>query len=135
MFANFDHGQTEQFYEEYYQRQVGDGLSVYSGRTVMDGDGIGSFLGGMLKKMTPALKSVAKTVGRNALGIVRDVVDGKDLKQSAMRGLRSAGGEVLGDVFDAVSVDNSNAPTRPSRKRASRRGGGSRKKKRGTVFD
>ena len=135
MFANFDHGQTEQFYEEYYQRQVGDGLSVYSGRTVMDGDGIGSFLGGMLKKMTPALKSVAKTVGRNALGIVRDVVDGKDLKQSAMRGLRSAGGEVLGDVFDAVSVDNSHAPTRPSRKRASRRGGGSRKKKRGTVFD
>ena len=135
MFANFDHGQTEQFYEEYYQRQVGDGLSVYSGRTVMDGDGIGSFLGGMLKKMTPALKSVAKTVGRNALGIVRDVVDGKDLKQSAMRGLRSAGGEVLGDVFDAVSVDNSNEPTRPSRKRASRRGGGSRKKKRGTVFD
>ena len=135
MFANFDHGQTEQFYEEYYQRQVGDGLSVYSGRTVMDGDGIGSFLGGMLKKMTPALKSVAKTVGRNALGIDRDVVDGKDLKQSAMRGLRSAGGEVLGDVFNAVSVDNYHAPTRPSRKRASRRGGGSRKKKRGTVFD
>ena len=60
MFANFDHGQTEQFYEEYYQQQVGDGLSVYSGRTVMDGDGIGFFLGGMLKKMTPALKSVVK---------------------------------------------------------------------------
>ena len=76
-------------------------------RSIADGDGLGSFLGGVLKKRTPALKKVAKTVGCNAMGVVRDFIDGKNAKQSVMRGVRSAGGKVLGDAFEAVVVDGS----------------------------
>jgi hypothetical protein len=83
---------SAEFYEEYYTRQVGDGLAVFSGRPIMDGDGLGSILGGVLKAVTPTLKNLAssavKSIGRQALNVVGDVASGKDLKTSALSGLK-----------------------------------------------
>lgn len=103
MIVPFNPIETSDFYEDYYTRQVGDGLAVYSGRSVMDGDGLGSFLGGMMKRVAPALKGLAKSVGKRAIGVARDALDGKDFKSSAIQGLRNVGGDVLDDVFTAVS--------------------------------
>jgi hypothetical protein len=107
MIVPFNPHDSTEFYEEYYSRQAGNGLSVYAGRRIMDGDGLGSFLGGVMKKMAPTLKglakSAAKTVGKQALNVMHDVVDGKDFRSSAARGLKNAGGEMMEDVFKAVS--------------------------------
>ena len=134
MLAEFDHRQTEDFYDEYYARQVGDGLSVYAGKTVMDGDGLGSFLGGVLSKMAPVLKTVAKSaaqsVGKNALSVMQDVAGGASFKDAALGGLKRAGGDVLGDVFEAVGSQR-----RSGRKRAAKPRGGKRSKRKRTVLN
>jgi hypothetical protein len=113
----FDPQDTMAHYDEYYRQQIGGGGAVYAGRTIMDmrGAGIGAFLGTMFKKAAPALlnaaKSVGRTVGKQAVNVARDVINGGDFAESATRGLRAAGGEVLGDVFDAVTVE------RPAKRR------------------
>jgi hypothetical protein len=126
----YDFQDSNQFYEEYYSRQVGDGLAVYSGRRVMDGDGLGSFLGGMLKKMTPTFKglakSAAKSVGKHALNVVGDVIQGRDFKTSAMRGLKNVGGEMVSNVFEEVSGQK--------RKARKPKKGGKRKRARGLIL-
>lgn len=115
----FDPQDTMAHYDEYYRQQIGGGAAVYAGRTIMDmrGAGIGAFLGKMFKKAAPVLlnaaKSVGRTVGKQAVNVARDVINGDDFAESATRGLRAAGGEVLGDVFDAVTADRA-----PKRRRA-----------------
>lgn len=145
MLTEFDHRETEDFFDGYYEAQVGEGLAVFNGKPIMDGDGFGSFLGSLLKKAAPMLKTVAKsaakTVGRNALGVVSDIAAGKNFKEAAMGGLRNVGGEVLGDVFEAVSAggrQRGNTTTTRSRKTTKRKrksGGVKRVKKQRTVFD
>jgi hypothetical protein len=102
----------------------------------MDGDGLGSILGGVLKAVTPTLKNLAssavKSIGRQALNVVGDVASGKDLKTSALSGLKNVGNEVMGDVFQAIS-----GPPNVARKRRnnSRRGGMNKKRKGASIFN
>jgi hypothetical protein len=127
---------SAEFYKEYYTRQVGDGLAVFSGRPIMDGDGLGSILGGVLKAVTPTLKNIAssavKSIGKQALNVVGDVASGKDLKTSALSGLKNVGNEVMGDVFQALS-GSPNAGRK--RRNNSRRGGMNKKRKGASIFN
>lgn len=69
-------------YLVYYKNQLGSGVSVvYKGAPYQRGHGIGSFLGGLFRTITPLLKSGAKAVGKEAL---------------------KAGMNVLGDVISTV---------------------------------
>ena len=128
----YDFQDSNQFYEEYYSRQVGDGLAVYSGRRVMDGDGLGSFLGGMLRKMAPTLKgiakSAAKSVGKHALNVVGDVMEGNDFRTSAMKGLKNVGGEVVANVFEEVGG-------RKRKPRKTKRAGNRKRRREGLNLD
>jgi phage-related protein len=136
MIVSFNPHDSSDFYEEYYARQVGDGLAVFSGRPIMDGDGLGSFLGGVLKAVSPTLKNIAssavKSIGKQALNVVGDVASGKNFKTSALNGLKNVGNDVMSDVFQAV-----NKSSNKNRKRgnSSRRQGGSKKKKQRSIFD
>lgn len=107
MIVPFNPADTAKFYEQYYTKQVGDGLSVYSGRTIMDGDGLGSIFSGIARAVGPALKgfakSAAKSVGRQALNVVGDVASGRNFRDSAMAGLHGLGEDVLGDVVETVT--------------------------------
>lgn len=106
MIVSFNPMDTAKFYDQYYAKQVGDGLSVYSGRTVMDGDGLGSIFSGIARAVAPALKgfakSAVKSVGRQALNVVEDVASGRNFKDSAMDGLHALGGDVMDDMVGAV---------------------------------
>lgn len=61
----------------------------------MDSDGLGLFLGSMLKTMASTLKtvagSVAKMVGKNALNIARDLASGRSFKDTVRGGLKKTG--------------------------------------------
>jgi hypothetical protein len=136
MIVSFNPHDSSDFYEEYYARQVGDGLAVFSGRPIMDGDRLGSFLGGVLKAVSPTLKNIAsiavKSIGRQALNVVGDVASGKNFKTSTINGLKNVGSEVMSDVFQAVNKTNNTSRKRSS---TSRRRGGSNKKKQRSIFD
>lgn len=55
-------------YLAYYKLQLGSGVGVvYKGAPYQRGHGIGSFLGGLFRTITPLLKSGAKVVGSEAL--------------------------------------------------------------------
>lgn len=70
-------------YLTYYKNQLGGGVSaVYRGSPYQKGHGIGSFLGGLFRTITPILKSGAKAVGKEALrtgiNVLSDVVSTND---------------------------------------------------------
>jgi hypothetical protein len=136
----FDPQETLAHYDEYYRRQVGAGGAVYAGRAIMDmrGAGIGSFLGKMFKKAAPVLlnvaKSVGKSVGRQALNVARDALDGGDVSASAVRGLRAVGANALDDVYEAVASDRTpKARRRPAKRRRTTGGVGGGKRPRRTA--
>lgn len=55
-------------YLAYYKLQLGNGVGmVYKGAAYQRGHGIGSFLGGLFRTITPLLKSGAKAIGSEAL--------------------------------------------------------------------
>lgn len=55
-------------YLAYYKLQLGRGIGVvYKGAAHQRGHGIGSFLGGLFRTITPLLKSGAKAMGSEAL--------------------------------------------------------------------
>lgn len=59
---------TQDPYLWYYRNQLGSGVSVvYRGAPYQRGHGIGSFLGGLFRSISPLLKSGAKAVGQEAL--------------------------------------------------------------------
>jgi hypothetical protein len=136
MIVSFNPIDSADFYEEYYARQVGDGLAVFSGRPIMDGDGLGSILGGVLKAVSPALKNIAssavKSIGKQALNVVGDVASGKDFKASALSGLKNVGSDVMNDVFQAVSKTSNGGR---KRRNNSRRRGSTKKRKDRSIFD
>lgn len=116
----FDPNETEPFYTQYYEYQDGDGLAVFRGKrhTDIQGDGIGSVLGGIFRAVAPTLKKVGKSaamnLGKQALHVARDVLDGKNFKESAMSGLRSAGGDVLDDAIGGFGGNKSRKRKAPS---------------------
>lgn len=55
-------------YLSYYKHQLGSGVSiVYKGAAYQRGHGIGSFLGGLFRTISPLLKSGTKAIGQEAL--------------------------------------------------------------------
>jgi hypothetical protein len=67
-------------YLAYYKHQLGSGVSVvYKGSPYQRGHGIGSFLGGLFRTITPLLRSGVKTVGKEALmsgvNVLKDVIN------------------------------------------------------------
>ena len=65
----------------YRQQQLGHGVSsVYQGAAYQRGHGVGSFLGGLFRTISPLLKSGASAVGREALrtgvGFLGDIAAG-----------------------------------------------------------
>lgn len=70
---------TQDPYLNYYKHQLGSGVSVvYKGVPYQRGHGIGSFLGGLFRTISPLLKSGAKTVGQEAfktgINLLTDVI-------------------------------------------------------------
>ena len=131
-YSPIDLNSTAGFYEEYYNQQHGNGLAVFRGKRHMDGAGIGNILGSLFKSVGPTIarfgKSAARTVGRHAMNVARDVIAGEDLQTSALRNLKAGGADVLNDIMDSPK------PSR-KRKRAAGSGKNSKRQKRGTIFE
>ena len=94
-------------YKEFYNQKGGGPIPVFRGSSYQKGYGIGSIIGGLFKSVLPVLKSTAlpilksgaKRLGKTALktgfNILNEGLDGKNLKQSAIRNLTQAGSDLL----------------------------------------
>jgi hypothetical protein len=102
MANNYEH------YVAYYTAQAegrGVGESITTGR-VRRGDGLGSFLGGLFRKVMPYIKSGASTVGSELLnvgvGLLRDTFKGSDLKSSVKERVTAAGTNLGGKASNKL---------------------------------
>ena len=98
--------ESQEYYNDYYSRQVGEGLGYFSGSTVQKGSGIGSLLGSVFRKTLPLIKSGAAHIGKQLLStgvnIARDALEGKDVKQSAGHNFKTAGAGLLTALSDSL---------------------------------
>jgi len=62
-------------YLRYYTHQAGSGVgNVYRGASFQRGHGIGSFLGGLFRTVSPILKSIGHEALKSGVGLLSDVV-------------------------------------------------------------
>lgn len=125
---------SDRFYKNYYENQIGNGLSVFRGATVQKGHGIGGFFSSLLKGAMPLLKSGVKSIGKELLstgvGLARDALQGKDMKSAAKQRFMASGDNLLGKLSDTMSGNG----FQPMRKRRKTKSGGTRRgKKRRTT--
>ena len=82
---------SRDLYETYYLNQSGSGLPIFVGYRGQKGYGLGSMLGGLVRKAMPVLQRGLKSFGKQALKtgleIVNDVVEGQSPKEAAKRRL------------------------------------------------
>lgn len=129
----YDPESSSAFYKEYYQRQHGNGLSVYRGATVQRGRGIGNFFSKALRGAMPLLRSGAKSVGKQLLAsgaeTLKDIVSGRDPRRSAVENFSEGGKQLLDSLVGKLA-------RKPVRKRKKRKtnisGGGKKRKVKGT---
>ena len=93
-------------YHDYYIHQAGKGYPVFAGRRYQRGYGFGNVFGGLFKAVTPLLKKGSKTLEREVLktglNIAGDVVQGRNIKQTAKSRLKSTGERLLQKDMDMV---------------------------------
>ena len=110
-------------YKEFYNQKGGGPIPVFRGPSYQKGYGIGSIIGGLFKSVLPVLKSTAlpmlksgaKRLGKTALktgfNILSEGLDGKNVKQSAIRNLTQAGSDLINNTL-------TNSTNQRKRKRA-----------------
>ena len=90
-------------YEDYYVRQVGEGLPVFVGARVQRGHGLGSLFGGLIRSAMPLIKRGALALGKRALktglGVAGDVLSGQSIKSSAKRRLKETGKDMVSKML------------------------------------
>jgi len=83
-------GASRNLYCDYYSRQSGGEISVFSGTRIQRGHGLWSILGGFFRRLVLRfVKNNAKNVLTNAvktgMEVADDVLEGRSLKESAKR--------------------------------------------------
>ncbi len=93
------HCQDSKLYDEYYLRQVGSGLPVFSGTRVQRGHGLGNIFSGLVRAAMPLVKSGLNVLGKEGaktgLRIAGDVLRGQKPRQAARRHTAQAGKQLL----------------------------------------
>jgi len=78
---------SRDLYSEYYSRQNGGEIPVFAGRRFQRGHGLGSILGGFVRRLVlPFFKTNAKSMLENAartgIEVADDVIQGRKFKDS-----------------------------------------------------
>ena len=124
--------ESKETYHNYYVNQAGRGFGVFEGSTIQRGHGIGNLLRGLAKSTLPLLKQGEKRLGKQLLntgvGIVKDVMDGRNFSDSARENFKQGGLNLLSNLSSKLDgrppVKRLRAPPqRPKPKKRQRRRG------------
>lgn len=91
---------SESIYNQYYLKQVGSGISVYSGNRYQKGSG--SFFGKIIKYLKPALKYISRTGLTAASEMTKNLASGQSFKNAAKSQLISTGENMLKDSMEKM---------------------------------
>ena len=115
-------------YEDYYTKQNGGGLPVLYGARKQRGYGIGNVLEGLFRRALSFLKSGAKILGRKALNVATDMIDGISFKESAKDGIKTFASQ-------REDIQQSGSVARRTRRRQSEKSSKKSKKRKVDIFD
>jgi hypothetical protein len=134
MLVPYSSTEASAYYGKYYADQAGGDMSVYAGRPVMNGKGIGGLLSSAFRAAMPLLKRAGKSLGKRALktgaALAQDVVAGRNVKRAVKRRAIESGGDLLDDLAGIT-----NNPPRAKRARRAKPRTVERKRKRGNNSD
>ena len=119
-------------YEDYYTKQSGGELPVFYGARTQRGHGIGSVLGGLFRRALYFLKSGAEILGKQALNVATDIIDGKSFKESANDRLKEG---IQTSASQREAIQQSGRGVRRKRRRQSKKSSKKSKKTRIDIFD
>ena len=117
-------------YDDYYTKQSGGYLPVFYGARTQRGHGTGSVLRGLFK--SPFLKSTAEILGKQALNVITDIIDGKSFRESA-RDRFKEGINIFSSQREAIQ--QSGRGVRRKRHRQSKKSSKKSKKRKIDIFD
>src|SRR6266705_1826271 len=86
-------------YINYYCKQAGSGIAGYAGSRYQRG---GGFFGKIFKKLTPAIKYIARKGLKAVSSVGRDVLNGENLVESLKDNLTSTGKDIAFDALNKV---------------------------------
>lgn len=129
MLKPFDTNKAEQDFKEYYDQTGSGAPSVFIGSKYQRGYGLGNIFSSLLKTAIPLVKKGALSLGRTALQtgvqIAKDGLEGKDIKTSMRRNLKSAGRQVitkgLNSLVAHVDGGNQHNKTRKRKRKTTNR--------------
>jgi len=113
-------------YEDYYGQQAGYGLPVFVGSRNYRGGGLGNILSGLGRSLMPLVKKGGRALlkeGLNTgLGVIQDVVSGKNVKSALESRSKAAGKRLWQGVVNEIRPNKriKAAETRKSIQSASR---------------
>jgi hypothetical protein len=92
-------------YTSYYVNQVGTGIPAFQGIRYQRGHG---FFGRIFSSVVPFLKNLLPELGKkvlpSAVGLATDIIEGQNVKQSALNRLKQAGTDVAEETIDQIKT-------------------------------
>jgi len=117
---------SRDLYEEYYSRQNGGEIPVFVGRRFQRGHGLGSILGGFVRRLVlPFFKTNAKSMLKNAaktgVEVASDVIDGRSFTDSVKNRVPAGIKRGVEDiVFQSPPAKRQRTPQHPRGRRRRR---------------
>lgn len=107
MLVPFNSDDDVDFYRNYFDQQVGNGITVYKG-SPMIGYGVGSFFSGVARRLLPIVKTKAIKLAKHGLSagvnMGTDILNGSDVKSSARKRLRDEGLGILDELNNVLTT-------------------------------
>ena len=91
---------SDSIYNQYYLKQVGSGISVYSGSRYQKGNGL---LGKIMKYLKPALKYISRQGLTATSELTKNLASGKSLRDAAQSQLYSTGESIMKDGLEKIA--------------------------------
>ena len=124
-------------FEDYYCRQSGNGMPVFSGSRAQRGHGIGSVFSGLFRSVLPLIKKFAPIVGRKALEtgatILGDMSAGKSIKEAAKERVTGAFQDGIKGLFQQ-NDNQTGSGKRTKRKKNSKKKQSTSKRSKRDIF-
>ena len=110
MTTTYDFDVSSHAFKHFYQNQTGTGgsIPVFRGLTRQRGYGIGGIFSKMFQRIAPVLKNVARSAGKQLVktgaNIITDVIDGNNLKKSAISNLSHGGQQLISSLTSKLKT-------------------------------
>jgi len=118
---------SRDLYEEYYSRQNGGEIPVFAGRRFQRGHGLGSILGGFVRRLVLPFfqtnaKSMLKNVAKTGMEVADDVIEGRSFVDSVKKRVPAGIKRGVEDiVLQSAPAKRQREPTRRQQQQRRRR--------------